>query len=117
VTPTQNLGPVGGLRNLTTNADGSDRQVFIFRNNTADAGKSFKDSVKKWNLVGFGEGEYGLYSKTVTTGFANGFMACRVKDYWQLFYYEYESEPGNFPNCEFVGLQVSQSIGRWMARC
>ena len=100
------LGPVGGLRNIS-DFQGTARQAFIFRNNTASAGRSFKQSVSGWYLTSFSEGIYGLYHD-VTIGFVNGFDICNVDngEYYQLFYAEGLLGTDIPAECESVGLQV-----------
>lgn len=108
-TRSRDAGPVGGLRNISSTADGG-RQAFIFRNNTAIAGAAFNESVDQWSLIAFGEGQYGLY-QNVGIGFSNGFQLCQRDGYKQLFYYESRTGNGGLPaECQPVGVVVSTAM-------
>ncbi|EPS40856.1 hypothetical protein H072_5266 [Dactylellina haptotyla CBS 200.50] len=106
------LGPVGGFRNITYNAATlTGKAEFIFRNLTRSSPPDFKRSVKLFELVGGGDtSEYGLYS-TVPNLVVNGFIACKQRDskgsYWQMIYYVNGGSTTEDPKgCEYIGLNV-----------
>ena len=91
------LGPMAFLRNVSSTATSS-LQEFCFKNSTAtDNG---------FQLFSFGAALYGLYHQEPLE-VVNGFVICDKRDYSQVFYNTYIEEPPAYPDCEFVGIQVS----------
>ena len=94
------LGPVGHLINTTTTSTSS-KQEFYFQNATK-ASKATKGFVLEFPTQ---DAVYSLYHR-VPNDIVNGWIACKVADYWQLFYYTYFSEPSNTKGCTFLGIEV-----------
>ncbi|KAF3916194.1 hypothetical protein AA313_de0207376 [Arthrobotrys entomopaga] len=106
------LGPVGGLRNITYNpATLTGSAEFIFQNLTRSSAPDFKRSHNLWQLVGGGDSaEYGLYLQ-VPDLVVNGFIACKQRDrkgsYWQMIYYVSGGSSEDQPkNCEYIGINA-----------
>lgn len=99
------LGPIGLLTN-TTGVGNAQRFAFNFANASAA-----RPADNEWYLQGLGnDGSYGLYH-TSPLNIVNGFMICPSTASgtagYEVFYYEYESTPGDLGSCESIGLQVS----------
>ncbi|KAK6541980.1 hypothetical protein TWF694_007753 [Orbilia ellipsospora] len=106
------LGPVGGLRNITYNPSTlTGSAEFIFQNLTKSSSPDFKRSHNLFQLVGGGDSaEYGLYVQ-VPDLVVNGFIACKQSDkkgsYWQMIYYVNGGNSEDQPtNCEYIGLNA-----------
>jgi len=110
------LGPTGYL-NERQEVNGTTQYTFgfatpdpsIIESSFFPAGEVEQD----WYLLG-GESD-GTYSIFHQTGdeIANGFMLCEAEidldsgSWYQLFYYNYEQTPADFPGCEFVGVRTT----------
>ncbi|KAK6344363.1 hypothetical protein TWF696_008001 [Orbilia brochopaga] len=108
----QDLGPVGGFRNITYDeATLTGKAEFIFQNLTDDSAPDFVRSVPLFQLVGGGDSaEYGLYW-LVPNLVVNGFIAClwtdAVGEFWQIIYYVNGGDNTEDPvGCEYIGLNV-----------
>ena len=103
------LGPIGGLANVSTTANSSS-QAFVMRKPKSNCSSESFQTNGGFQLIGLGDdGTYGLYHDT-PDGYANGFVICEKHggEYFQLFYYEYLQDPPERTGCEYVGLEVSR---------
>jgi hypothetical protein len=96
------LGPVSYLQNVTSTKSYS-KQEFYFQNatKTHKATNGFQFEIPSESAV------YQLYHQ-VGNDIVNGWIICQQKDYWQLFYYTYLSNPGPLGSCNFIALRVSR---------
>jgi len=105
------LGPTAVLTN-TTGIGNLQRQRFDFSNTTAPAYGAGEVNVRNaWYLESLGDdGTYGLYHN-VPIGIVNGFLICPVgsgsNKYYQLYYNEYQTSPGDLGKCGSIGLQTT----------
>lgn len=103
------LGVSGVLVNSTDVGD-AQTQCFEFSNGTTASGPGQVNTRQGFYLSSLDNaGTYGLYHN-VPDEIVNGWLICPVTNgteaYYQLFYYNYQNNPGNLGECESIALQV-----------